>query len=178
MLLFQSAFCRLVGHKSADPADALADVFHAGRIRDAYIVLAVRAEACTRHKTHMVVSQQLSGKVRCLHACTRDVDESVERTLRFYAGQARDLVDHMVDHVAALLEGRHHHVQIRLGLLTAQGLYASPLHRGVDAGAGVLVDLADSLDQIRRTGHIAQPPAGHGIGLGEGLDDDGAIRQR
>ena len=52
---------------------------------------------------------------------------------------------------------------------------AAGLDKAGGAGGVVLVELVHGRDVLLRSGHIAQPPAVHGIGLGHAVHGEGAL---
>ena len=101
-----------------------------------------------------------------------DVHHDIEGTLGLDAGDALDLV-HALHHViAALLKGLTHLLH---GLLRGgESLGGSGLRDGAGRTSAVAQIVADHLGDGGGSGHVADTPASHGIGLGHAVDQQGA----
>lgn len=68
---------------------------------------------------------------------------------------------------------RHHGVDALLGAL--EGRHPRPLDEGGGVGDGVGEDPVHPLHHLLGPCQIAEPPAGHGVALGEAVDGDGPL---
>ncbi len=85
------------------------------------------------------------------------------------------------------LAQRRHHVRAALGILLAHGLdrvlrpgdrrQRAILRRGVGVDAQRVARLDQLPGELLGRGQVADAPAGHGVGLGEAVERDGALAQ-
>jgi len=75
----------------------------------------------------------------------------------------------------ALLEGHQHLFDALLGPL--QRCHRSRLGDGCGVGGALGLHLFHRLDDVGRTAGVADAPAGHGVGFGDAVHDDGAVVQ-
>ena len=99
----------------------------------------------------------------------------VERALRLRALEALGLVQHRHHEIAPL----HERLVVARDevLRTVQRLHARPLRDRGRVGGRLRLQLAHRLDQQLRAGGIAEPPAGHAVGLGEAVQGQRALVQ-
>ena len=102
-----------------------------------------------------------------------NVHHHIEGAVGPNAADALDLV-HAVHHVVAALLERLPHILHRL-LGTGQGGRRGFLGDGTGGADAVAQIVADQLGDVGGGGHIADAPAGHGIGLGDTVDQQGAL---
>ena len=108
--------------------------------------------------------EQFQGERLAGHAEFRDVGEDIERALGFETRDPHFLeAAHQI--FPALVIGMAHHLGV--GVAVRHGVDRSVLADGGGGHDAVLVDLHHLLhDGLRRHG-VAQPPTGHGKGLGK-----------
>ncbi len=140
-------------------------------VRDADVVGARRRRRPCPARTHTPASwSSRSASSAPLRPVPPIDGEGVERADRGRAADARDGVEAGHDEVAPSLELDDHrvHVVLRAG----QGRHRPDLGERRRARDGVDDQLGVGRDE--RLGHdrVAQPPAGHGEGLGEAVEDD------
>ena len=142
-------------------------------VADAGIALAGGTERRAGDDGDLLFPQQLLAELAAGQAADLDRREHVERAPRLKAGQAH-LVQRLDDVAAAAVVLVAHHLDLVVAL--AQRRDGRVLARGRRGHDAALVDLRHDFDKRCRTGGVAEPPAGHGVGLGEAVDHNRALR--
>ena len=117
--------------------------------------------------------QQVVGQLCGLHTQLLAVDEDVERALGLQTGDAVDGVDGVHRVVPAALVLLYH--VVHFVLLIPQSHHGGGLSEGDGAGGVMLVEFVQDGDVLLRRRHIAQTPAGHGVGLGHAVHGEGVL---
>ena len=102
-----------------------------------------------------------------------DVDHDVERALGQLAGEPLGLVDEAVRQAAAGVVFVDHGANVLVAAGDGRG--GGVLGDGVGVGRGMALEGGHGLDDLLGAGGVADAPAGHGIGLGNAVDDDGLL---
>ena len=102
-----------------------------------------------------------------------NVGEHVEGAGGTRAGDTFEGVEPGVDVFGAGLKFLSH--LFDTGLVAVQGGDKSVLSEGEGAAGGLGLDLGHALDDVGRAGGVADPPAGHGVGLGASVEGDGVV---
>ena len=102
-----------------------------------------------------------------------DVHHDIEGTVRLVAADAGDAVHPLHHVVAAALKGQTHALHALLG--SGQGLHRCLLRDGAGGAGAVAEIVGNDLGDLVVGGHIADPPAGHGVGLGDAVDEQGTL---
>ena len=118
--------------------------------------------------------EEAVGKLGAGQAGPGDLRERVERALRPERADPGDLVQAVDDEVAPRAELDDHVVD--RALRAAQRLDRADLGERRRAADRVDHELAVHLDQRWRHDRVAKPPAGHGEGLAEAVEDDRPLR--
>src|SRR5437879_6105371 len=135
------------------------------------IALAVGAERGARQRGDAGLVEQALGDFGGRAPGAGDVREHVERAARAQALHAGQLVEPVHEDVAPPLELGDH----AAGLLALERGDAGELHERRRARGRVHHQPRDVLDERRREDAVAEPPAGHRVGLGEAVEDDRAL---
>ena len=163
-----------------DPVHALFEIGHRGRVGQPDVV--VGAEGVAGDDGHAGLLEQVVGHavgvadlgpVRLLVVERLDVGEEIERALRLEAGHALDRGQPHQAVVAAPLELGDHLLDLVLGAVV--GLEGGLLGDRAGVRGRVALDLGHAVDDLGRPGGETDPPAGHRIGLGHAVDDDGLL---
>ncbi len=117
--------------------------------------------------------QQIHGKRPGLHAGGADVHEGVKCALGSIARKAGDGGESIQNHLPAPAVGPHHAVHRFPRAL--QGGQCAVLGGRVDARRHVFLQLDHVADDAGGAQGIPHTPAGHGVGLGEGVDHNGPL---
>ena len=103
-----------------------------------------------------------------------DVQQDIERALGLEGGDQGNLGQAAVHEVPPLFKGLAHF--LHAGLVSVQGGQAGILGDGVGVAGGVALEGGHGGNDGPGPGRVAQPPAGHGVGLAEAADDDGLLK--
>ena len=115
----------------------------------------------------MLLLQKLCAELLAAHAAGLDAGECIERAPRLKTAQAH-IVEALHHEAAAHIILVAHPLDLAVAVL--EGRDGGVLAGGGGAHDSALVDLGHDLDDGRGTAGIAQPPARHGVGLGEAVD--------
>src|SRR5262252_10408021 len=100
---------------------------------------------------------------------TSDVRKDVERATRGVTRDTMDGVETLHDKIAALLKGLCHGPNALLR--SGQGFDPGYLGKGRGVTGSLALQAITHLDHLPRPSTVAEPPASHGIGLREPIDD-------
>src|SRR6516162_7676380 len=167
---------RQIAEQLADPLDRLADRLAAVGIRKAQIAFAELAEAGACDRRHPGFFQELCLQCPGVEPGTGHVGESVERATRLHAAKPRQAIERRNDHFAALGK-RSHHAMDRLARTLQRG-DAGELGGRVDAGMAVDREPLGRAEQRLWPDPIAEPPAGHRIGLAPPVEQNHPVADR
>ena len=158
-----SLFLEVV-QEGADTARALGAVFRAGGVGNADMAFAGRAEVVAGHAGHKLLLKEALAERHRVEACVAVVDEQVERAFWVVETDVRRAGQPFDEDLAAFLKGLAHgfHAFLR----AVEGFGPAVLGEGGHAEHVVLLEAGQALDEFRRASHVAEPPAGHGIGFG------------
>ena len=157
----------------ADAIECLLDVLDRVGHAEAQIALAEIAESGPGERGDAGVVEQRVGQFLRWPPGLLDVRENVERALGQAAGKTFDLVKTGDHHVASFLELGAHRLD-RL-LRSAQRLDPGDLREAGGAGVGVSHQAGDVRREIGAHHAVTHPPAGHGVGLGETIEQNAAL---
>src|SRR6516164_500064 len=167
---------RQIAEELTNPLDRLRDCLAAVGVGEAQIALAELPEARARNRRHTGFFQELRLQTAGIEAGPRYVGESVKRAARLRAAKAGQAIEGRHDHFPALGKRFYHSVD-RLTRTFERG-NPGKLGRSVDAGVAVDRQPLRSTEQRLRPDPIAQPPAGHRIGLAPPVEQDHAVADR
>ena len=102
-----------------------------------------------------------------------DIRHQIKGAVGLSAGDMGQLAGPLIGIVAPGHKLRDHLLHALLAVL--QGLQGGPLHKGGAIGGDMALQGADALGQVQRCSGVADAPAGHAVGLGHAVDDDGAL---
>ncbi len=157
-------------------SSASQDVLGRVGVAQPHIALRQDAEVGTADDGDAGIFEQRRRQRLGLPARALDVGECVERALRGRATDARQAVQALDHDFAPAVELRDH--PRHLVLRTLQRGKPGILRRRVDAGMQVDRELARIVVELAGPNRVAQPPAGHGIGLRPAIEQDQPVADR
>ena len=137
-----------------------------------HVPFATGPEGAPGDDGHLLPEQQPLGELLAGEPAAGDRGEGVEGPLGPGAGEA-DAVQPLHEHLPAPGVLLQHGLHVRLAVL--QGLQGSVLGRGGGGEEAVLVHLHQRLQDLCRGAGVAHPPPGHGVALGEAVEEDRAL---
>src|SRR6266508_674036 len=157
----------------ADAIECFLDVLDRVRHAEAQVTFPEIAKCRARERRNVRVVKQRVGKFLRWPAGLRDVWENIERSLGQTAGETFDLVEAGDHHVAPFFEFGAHRVH-RL-LVSTQRLDAGDLREARGARVRVSHQTSDMRREIGAHHAVAHAPTGHGISLGETVEQNAAL---
>src|SRR5206468_8543655 len=133
-----------------------------------------RAKAAASSHGYVAFAQQVKRKLPSATLCsagTGDIDQRIKGSMRCIEVAAQ-VFEQAYSKVTTPPVGFPHFSNTGLG--AGQGSRGSPLHQGADICVTSVQYVYDRLHKGRSCHDVADAPAGHGIGFGEGIDADGA----
>ena len=101
------------------------------------------------------------------------IGKGIKSAARCGTGDARNAIEGRNHPVSSLAESLPHSVYIVLR--TGYGGQGCPLGKGGGAGIGIDHEQLDTPGELRMHNPVTNPPAGHGIGFGKAVQNDGAV---
>src|SRR6266446_9319044 len=164
---------RQVAEKLADPLDRLHDRLAAVGVGKAQIALAKLTKARTGHSRDPGLVEQLALESAGIKTRAAYIGERVERAARLRAAKPGQAVERRDDRLAALGEGGDHSAHRLARALQRRD--PGKLGGGVDAGMAIDREPLGRAEQCLGPHPIAQPPAGHRIGLAPPVEQDHTV---
>ena len=130
------------------------------------------AKGAARNADDLLLIKQAVAELDAAQAEAADVGKDIERAVRAVAADAVDFGKAVKQDRAAALKGL---AQLFAEFRVVERDGRRVLAGRICAGIEVLLALGHTVDDLRRGRDKADAPAGHGIGLRETVDDDGAL---
>ena len=166
----------LFAQEFAHAVERLQDVLGRVGVGQSHIAFAKYAEIRPADDGNAGIFQQRRGERLRLPAGALDVGKSIERAFRRRAGDAGQFVQALDHDFPPLVELGDHlaHFVLRAFERREPGI----LCRGVDAGMQIDRKLARIVVELAWPHRVAEPPAGHGIGLRPAVEQDQPVADR
>ena len=162
----------LLFYKFGDASDRYLDLIHRCCVTAADVPLTTCTESSPRNNGDFFLLQELEGKLPATQSSPADIGEHVEGSLGVEARNT-GLVEGGDDEVAAQAVLLAH--PLHAAGTTLEGLDGRLQSHDGGAEHGVLVNFHHRLDDVRWTATVADPPAGHGKGLGKSMQENGPL---